>query len=54
VLLEGLGTFGYLPFMNGVDLQTMFILPETVVEPGAVAPGSYIIIQGLPLPPGSL
>ena len=54
VLLEGVGTFGYLPFMNGVDLQTMFVLPETLVEPGAVSPGEYIIIEGLPYPPSSL
>ena len=54
VLLQGVGAFGYLPIMNGVDLQTMFILPETVIEPGAVSPGSYIIIQGTPLPPFSL
>ena len=51
VLLQGVGAFGYLPVMNGVDLQTMFILPETVIEPGAVSPGSYIIVQGTPLPP---
>ena len=53
-LISTVGTFGYLPLMNGVDLQTMFILPQTVVEPGAVAPGQYIIIEGLPLPPSSL
>ncbi|MGC8593782.1 MAG: protease pro-enzyme activation domain-containing protein [Nitrososphaeria archaeon] len=54
VLLQGVGAFGYLPVMNGVDLQTMFILPETVIEPGAGSPGNYIIVQGNPLPPYSL
>ena len=44
------GSYGYLPFMSGSDLQTFFILPETVVEPGAVSPGQYIFIQGLVLP----
>jgi len=54
VLLQGIGAFGYMPVMNGVDLQTMFVLPETVIEPGAVSPGSYIIVQGTPLPPFEL
>ncbi|MEM3197258.1 MAG: protease pro-enzyme activation domain-containing protein [Conexivisphaerales archaeon] len=51
VTLQFTGAYGYVEFMNGVDLQPMFILPQTEVEPGSVGPGQYIFVQGTPLPP---
>jgi len=54
ILAEANNAYGFDPFMNGIYLQNMFILPEVVVEPGAVAEGQYIIIQGLPQPPLAL
>ncbi len=54
VLLVSQGSYGMLPYMAGVDLQTMFILPQDVVEPGAAGPGQYIIVEGLPMPPATL
>lgn len=45
------GAFGYISFYNGIDLQTLFILPPVVAEPGSVPAGSYIYIFGSPEPP---
>ncbi|MEM4069148.1 MAG: protease pro-enzyme activation domain-containing protein, partial [Thermoplasmatales archaeon] len=36
----------FLPFYNGVLLQESFILGPVVSEPGAVAPGQYIFVEG--------
>jgi len=52
--LQFTGAYGYLEFMNGVDLQTMFILPQTVVEPGSAGPGQSIFVEGLPIPPSNV
>jgi subtilase family serine protease len=48
------GAYGYLPFMNGVDLQPSFILPSVVAEPGVVAPGQSIFVEGVLIPPENL
>jgi len=48
------GAYGHLPFMNGVDLQPSFILPAVVAEPGVVAPGQSIFVEGELKPPGNL
>lgn len=45
------GAFGYVSFYNGIDLQTMFILPPVVAEPGSVPAGSYVYIFGKITPP---
>jgi len=45
ITLVGNGAYGYLPFMNGVDLQESFILPQVLVEPGSVAPGQAISLE---------
>jgi len=50
-ILIGEGSYGYLPFYNGVDLQDSLILGPVNVEPGAVAPGSDIFVEGIALPP---
>jgi subtilase family serine protease len=46
--------YGYLPFMNGVDLQPSFILPAVIAEPGVVAPGQSIFVEGVLVPPENL
>lgn len=46
--------YGYLPFMNGVDLQPSFILPPVIAEPGVVAPGQSISVEGKLLAPLNL
>jgi subtilase family serine protease len=48
------GAYGYLPFMNGVDLQPSFILPGVIAEPGVVAPGQSVFVEGELIPPGNL
>jgi subtilase family serine protease len=48
------GAYGYLPFMNGVDLQPSFILPAVIAEPGVVAPGQSIFVEGGLVPPENL
>jgi len=54
ILAEANNAYGFVAFMNGIYLQNMFILPDVVVEPGAVGEGQYIIIQGQPQPPTGL
>jgi len=54
ILAEANNAYGFDAFMNGIYLQNMFILPDVVVEPGAVGEGQYIIIQGSPVPPFAL
>ncbi|WP_148692928.1 protease pro-enzyme activation domain-containing protein [Acidianus manzaensis] len=46
--------FGYVAFTYGVELQSLFILPQVISEPGVVYGGQSIIIEGLPVPPPSL
>ena len=50
LMLQG-STYGFLPFTNGIYLQTTVILPEVVVEPGAIAPGQSLIIAASPVAP---
>ncbi len=45
---------GFVSFTSGTMLQSLFILPPDVAEPGSVAPGQNIIIEGLPTPPENL
>jgi subtilase family serine protease len=52
--LVGNGAYCYLPFMNGVDLQQSFILPQVLVEPGSVAPGQAISIEAQLIAPLNL
>ncbi|BAB67601.1 protease pro-enzyme activation domain-containing protein [Sulfurisphaera tokodaii] len=54
ILAEANGAYGFDAFMNGIYLQTMFILPDVIVEPGAVGGGQAVVIEGLPEPPLSL
>ncbi|MDP7982530.1 MAG: S8 family serine peptidase, partial [Conexivisphaerales archaeon] len=51
VVLETHGAYGYLPFMQGADLQDSFILPQVVAEPGSVAPGQSIFVEATVIPP---
>ncbi|WP_174448075.1 protease pro-enzyme activation domain-containing protein [Conexivisphaera calida] len=51
MVLETQGAYGYLPFMQGADLQDSFILPQVVAEPGSVAPGQSIFVQATVIPP---
>ncbi|MDG6940212.1 MAG: peptidase S8 [Nitrososphaerota archaeon] len=51
VTLVSPGAYGYLPFMNGIDLQTMFVLPPVVAEPGGVSPGQAVTVAGYLYPP---
>ncbi len=51
MMLVGNGAYGYLPIINGIDMQSMFLLPPVVAEPGGVAPGQAITIYGNIIPP---
>lgn len=46
--------YGFDPFTNGAFLQSLFVLPEVISEPGSVAPGQYVVIEGSITPPVSL
>lgn len=50
LMLQG-STYGFLPFTNGIYLQTTVILPEVAVEPGAIAPGQSLTIFASPVAP---
>ena len=50
LMLQG-GTYGFLPFTNGIYLQTAVVLPEVAVEPGAIAPGQSLTLSVLPSAP---
>jgi subtilase family serine protease len=50
LVLQG-SAYGFLPFTNGISLQSTFIVPEVIVEPGAVAPGQSLTIFGSPVAP---
>ena len=54
LLIEGVNAYGFNAFTNGIYMQSLFILPETVAEPGSVSPGQYITIEGFILPPLNL
>ncbi|BCU68178.1 peptidase S53 [Sulfolobales archaeon HS-7] len=54
IMLMGNSIFGYENLVNGVDLQSLFILPQVVAEPGSVYPGGNITIVGTLTPPPSL
>ncbi|BCU71498.1 protease pro-enzyme activation domain-containing protein [Stygiolobus caldivivus] len=47
-LLIGDNAYGYVAFSNGIYLQSLFVLPQIIAEPGGVAGGQYILIEGLP------
>ena len=48
------GAYGYFPFTNGVDLQSSFVLPDVIAEPGVIAPGQSIFVEGELIPPTNL
>ncbi len=52
-LIKGIGSYAYIPFMNGPYLQDSLILGPNIVEPGAVGAGQYIDIEGSVLSPGN-
>ncbi len=47
-------TYGYLPFVNGIYLQTTYIYPEVAAEPGSVAPGQSLTLIARPVAPFNL
>jgi subtilase family serine protease len=47
-------TYGYLPFQNGIFLQTTEIFPPVAAEPGAVAPGQSLLILAIPEAPNNI
>ena len=51
MVLETQGAYGYLPFMQGADLQGSLILPQVVAEPGSVAPEQYVFVDAIVIPP---
>ncbi len=54
MILIGENAYGFVSFYNGFDLQSMFILPQVISEPGTVAGGQYITITGSVTPPANL
>ncbi len=53
-MVLGGGTFGYLPFVSGVYLQTAYIYPEVAAEPGSVAAGQKLTVIADPIAPLNL
>ncbi|QGA54203.1 peptidase S53 [Sulfolobus sp. E5-1-F] len=53
IIAEG-NAYGFDAFTNGIYMQTLFILPQVVVEPGSVSPGQFITIEGSIIPPVNL
>ncbi|MCW4011115.1 MAG: protease pro-enzyme activation domain-containing protein [Candidatus Bathyarchaeota archaeon] len=45
------GTYGILPFTNGIYLQSTVMYPEVAAEPGSLAPGQYLTIVASPKAP---
>jgi subtilase family serine protease len=50
LMLQG-NTYGFLPFTNGIYLQTSIIQPEVVAEPAAIGPGQSLTIITSPIAP---
>jgi subtilase family serine protease len=44
-------TYGFVPFVNGIALQTSLMFPEVAAEPGSVAPGQSLFIIASPVAP---
>jgi subtilase family serine protease len=53
MVLKG-STYGYLPFISGIYLQTTYIYPAVVAEPGSVAPGQELTLIATPVAPINL
>ncbi len=51
VLFSGVGAYGYLPLHNGAMLQGSLIVGPVEVEPGVVAPGQTVFVEGVAMPP---
>ncbi len=47
-------TYGFLPFQNGIYLQTTEVFPQVAAEPGAVAPGQSLLVLAVPEAPDNL
>jgi subtilase family serine protease len=50
-MITGEGSYLYLPFMSGAQLQDSLILGPVASQPGAVAPGQNIFVLGNIMPP---
>jgi subtilase family serine protease/chaperonin cofactor prefoldin len=50
LMLQG-NTYGFLPFTNGIYLQTSTVTPEVASEPGSAGPGQYLTILTKPVAP---
>ena len=50
LILQG-STYGFLPFMNGIYLQSTVMYPEVAAEPGCLAPGQSLTIACVPKAP---
>jgi len=50
LMLQG-DTYGFLPFTNGIYLQTSIIEPEVAAEPASIAPGQSLTIITSPISP---
>ncbi len=53
LMLQG-NTYGFLPFTNGIYLQTSIIEPEVVAEPASIAPGQSLTIITSPIAPTNI
>ncbi len=54
MLALGGSSYGYLPIVNGIYLQSSYIYPQVAAEPGSVAPGQSLFIQANPQAPANL
>ena len=50
LILQG-STYGFLPFTNGIYLQTSIIIPEVAVTPASIGPGQSLTIITSPVAP---
>ena len=54
LLIRLTNAFGFVAFVNGIMMQSMYVLPTIVAQPGSVAAGGSVVVVGYPIPPLNL
>ncbi|WP_291765587.1 protease pro-enzyme activation domain-containing protein [Caldivirga sp. UBA161] len=54
LLIRLTNAFGFVAFINGIMMQSMYVLPPVVAQPGSTAAGGSVVIMGYPIPPLNL
>ncbi|MGC8569834.1 MAG: protease pro-enzyme activation domain-containing protein [Caldivirga sp.] len=51
LLIRLTNAFGFVAFTNGIMMQSLYVLPTVVAQPGSVAAGGNVVVIGYPIPP---